>query len=94
MSVNLEWMAWTRPTAVFFIGLFLMLTIMTVVSLKWPSTKTKGFLPIATTRGERLYIGLITSAIILVTWLGLTDATLLGAVIICIVWLIVMIRWG
>lgn len=94
MNFNLHWMAWTRPTAVFFIGVFLMLTIMTIVSVKWPSAKTKGFLPITTTRGERLYIGLITSALIFVIWLGLTDATLWGAVITSLLWLFATMRWG
>lgn len=90
----LEWMAWTIPTAIFSIAVFIMLVGMTTLSIRLPSAARKGFLPIATTRGDRLYIGLICSAFINLAWLGLTDFTQLGAVVICIVWLIVLLRWG
>ena len=90
----LEWMAWTTPTAIFFVAVFVMLGTMVIVSIRSPSLARKGFLPIVTTRGDRLYIGLITTAFINVFWLGLTDLTQLGAVAICVVWLIVVLRWG
>lgn len=90
----LEWMAWTLPTAIFFIAVFIMLVSMTTLSIRSSSVARKGFLPIATTRGDRLYIGLICSAFINLAWLGLTDLAQLGAVVICIVWLIVVLRWG
>ena len=90
----LEWMAWTTPTAIFFIAIFAMLGGMLFISMRSPSLARKGFLPIATTRGDRLYIGLITMAFINVFWLGLTDFSQLGAVAICVVWLIVILRWG
>ncbi len=90
----LEWMAWTTPTAIFFIAVFAMLIGMTTLSRRSPSIARKGFLPIATTRGDRLYIGLISSAFINLAWLGLTDLPQLGAVAVCIVWLILVLRWG
>jgi predicted small integral membrane protein len=90
----LEWMAWTIPTAIFFIAVFTMLVSMTALSIRSSPAVRKGFLPIATTRGDRLYIGLICSAFINLAWLGLTDLAQLGAVALCIVWLIVVLRWG
>jgi predicted small integral membrane protein len=90
----LEWMAWTTPTAIFFIAIVVMLGMMALVSIRSPSLARKGFLPIATTRGDRLYIGLITTAFINLFWLGLTDLSQLGAVAICVAWLIVVLRWG
>ncbi len=57
-----EWMAWTLPVAVFFISIVLMLVGMTVWELKSPTTERRGFLPIATTRGDRLFIGLLSAA--------------------------------
>jgi len=76
-----EWMAWTLPVAVFFTCIVLMLIGMTVWELRSPTIERKGFLPITTTRGDRLFIGLLTAAYVnlafvafserMVTWFGL-----------------------
>ncbi|MFP5406147.1 MAG: DUF2160 domain-containing protein, partial [Gammaproteobacteria bacterium] len=50
-----HWMAWTAPVAVFFVGVALLLAGMTLWELKSPSTVRRGFLPMATTRGDRLF---------------------------------------
>ena len=57
-----DWMAWTLPVAVFFCCIVLMLAGMTLWELKSPTALRKGFLPIATTRGDRLFIGLLCAA--------------------------------
>jgi len=90
----LEWMAWTTPTAIFFIAVTAMLVGMTIISLRWPSLPRKGVLPMATTRGERLYIGLLGLAFIFLGWLGLTEASTWGAVGIGVIWMILVLRWG
>jgi predicted small integral membrane protein len=88
------WMAWTPPVAIFFSCIVLMLAGMTVWQLKSPSIERKGLLPIATTRGDRLFIGLLTAAYLNLAWAGLTDlGQWIGAVIGFFVLLIVM-RWG
>ena len=56
------WMAWTLPVAVFFTCIALMLVGMAVWEIKSPTVLRKGFLPIATTRGDRLFIGLLAAA--------------------------------
>ncbi len=61
-----DWMAWTLPVAVFFVSIVLMLLGMTVWEIKSPTVERRGFLPIATTRGDRLFIGLLSAA-----WLNL-----------------------
>lgn len=94
MPGPLEWMAWTTPTAFFFAAIFLMLAAMVVISVRSPSYARKGALPIDTTRGDRLYIGLIVSALILLAWHLVTDASPWGGVAICAVWLIWVLRWG
>jgi len=78
-----EWMAWTLPVAVFFSCVVLMLIGMTVWELKSPTVMRKGFLPIATTRGDRLFIGLLAAAYLnllfvalsekMVTWFSLSE---------------------
>ncbi|GAB0061820.1 hypothetical protein IBA8401_28480 [Pseudomonas syringae] len=51
----MEWMSWTLPTAAFFISIALLLAGMTVWELRSASIERRGFLPIATTRGDRLF---------------------------------------
>jgi|SRR5690606_32798384 len=65
------WMMWTLPVAVFFVCIGLMLVGMTVWEIKSPTTLRKGFLPMATTRGDRLFIGLLVAAYINLGFLGL-----------------------
>lgn len=69
-----NWMVWTLPTAVFFICIGLMLAAMTFWELKSPTSLRKGFLPIATTRGDRLFIGLLVAAYINLGFLGLAGS--------------------
>lgn len=68
----LDWMAWTTPVAVFFTCIVLMLIGMTVWEIKSPTTLRKGFLPIATTRGDRLFIGLLTAAYVNLIFVGMS----------------------
>lgn len=67
----LDWMVWTVPTAVFFICVALLLAGMTIWEIKSPNVLRKGFLPMATTRGDRLFIGLLVAAYINLGFLGL-----------------------
>jgi predicted small integral membrane protein len=66
-----DWMVWTTPVAVFFTCIVLMLIGMTVCEIKSPTVMRKGFLPIATTRGDRLFIGLLSAAYINLAFVGL-----------------------
>jgi predicted small integral membrane protein len=66
-----EWMAWTTPVAVFFVCIALLLACMTVWEIKSPTALRKGFLPIATTRGDRLFIGLLGAAYINLAFIGM-----------------------
>jgi predicted small integral membrane protein len=67
-----EWMAWTLPVAVFFTCIVLMLIGMTVWEIKSPTILRKGFLPIETTRGDRLFIGLLSAAYVNLAFVGLS----------------------
>lgn len=67
-----EWMAWTTPVAVFFSCIVLMLFGMTVWEIKSPTTLRRGFLPMETTRGDRLFIGLLAAAYTNLTFVGLS----------------------
>lgn len=67
-----EWMAWTTPVAVFFVCIGLMLVGMTTWELKSPTALTRGFLPLETTRGDRLFIGLLSAAYVNLIFVGLS----------------------
>lgn len=92
--MNLEWMAWTKFTAIFFITIFLMLCAMTAWQIFQPCVARRGFLPLVTTRGDRLFIGLLGSAYIHLAWMGLTDLSLYMATVISAAWMIIVMRWG
>ena len=67
-----NWMAWTLPVAVFFVCIVLMLIGMTVWELKSPTVMRKGLLPLATTRGDRLFIGLLSAAYLNLAFVALS----------------------
>ena len=69
----LNWMAWTLPVAVFFSCIVAMLIGMTLWELKSPTVMRKGFLPIATTRGDRLFIGLVVAAYLNLLFVALSE---------------------
>jgi predicted small integral membrane protein len=66
-------MAWTLPVAVFFCSIVLMLIGMTVWEIKSPTVLRKGFLPIATTRGDRLFIGLLSAAYVNLAFVAVSE---------------------
>jgi predicted small integral membrane protein len=67
-----EWMAWTLPVAVFFSCIVLMIAGMTVWEIKSPTSVRRGFLPMDTTRGDRLFIGLLAAAYVNLAFVGLS----------------------
>ncbi|MBF0377122.1 MAG: DUF2160 domain-containing protein [Desulfamplus sp.] len=92
--MNLEWMAWTLPTAIFFTTIVCILIAMTIWQIISPCVKRRGFIPLSTTRGDRLFIGLLSSAYIHLAWLGLTNFTIWIAFGISLIWMVVVMRWG
>ena len=67
---NIAWMAWTPPTAIFFALLAMTLAVMTWLAVVYPEAERVGILRIPTTRGDRLFISLITTAVIHLLWIG------------------------
>ena len=90
----MDWMAWTLPTAAFFAAIGLLLVSMTLAELRSPCIERRGFLPIATTRGDRLFIGLLVSAWIHLLVIGVTDWSLWVASVLSLLWLLIVLRWG
>ncbi|MFI6386902.1 DUF2160 domain-containing protein [Nonomuraea sp. NPDC050547] len=90
----LEWMVWTAPTALVFAGLALLLVAMTVWARLSPPPARRGFLRIETDRGDRLYIGLISAAVVLAGWIAVTDLSMWLALGCALVVVAVIGIWG
>jgi predicted small integral membrane protein len=70
--MNLSWMAWTLPTALFFTTIALLLVGMGVWQKLVPLNEPRvGVLGIATQRGDRLFLSLLGSAFIHLGFVGL-----------------------
>jgi predicted small integral membrane protein len=87
-------MAWTLPTALFFASIALILTAMTVWQVFSPSVARRGVLPMETTRGDRLFIGLLGSAFIHLAWIAMTGLPIWWALGISVLFLLGTLRWG
>jgi predicted small integral membrane protein len=90
----ISWMAWTWPTAAFFLFILLCLIGMSVWELSSPGgDRRRGVLGLDTTRGDRLFISLLGSAYILLAWLGLLGQPLWVPLSICVLFAIAVFRW-
>lgn len=89
-----DWIPWTAPIAYIFIGVVVMITGLTIWGHFRPPVRRKGFLGIVTDRSERVYIGIITFALIMVISFAIVDSNTalwaLGALAVAVVILI----WG
>jgi predicted small integral membrane protein len=91
---DLEWMAWTPGTLVFVVGVFVGLAGLTVLALLRPSTPRRGFLPMPTARGDRIYVGLLGTGLILIVLIATTDLSLGVGLGLAAVWMLVVVSWG
>ncbi len=89
----MAWMAWTAPTAIFFVTIACLLALFTVLAIRFPETPRVGVLRIETTRGDRLFITLLGSAFICLGWLALFGAPVWGALIACLIYAAAVFRW-
>lgn len=89
----MAWMAWTVPTAIFFVVIACLLITFTILAIKYPETPRVGILRIETTRGDRLFITLLGSAFINLIWLGLEVAPQPYALLACLVYAVAVFRW-
>lgn len=89
----MEWMAWTWPTAIFFMVIAGLLITFSILAIKFPETPRKGVLQIETTRGDRLFITLLGSAFINLAWLGIVGAHQPYAMLVCLAYAFAVFRW-
>ncbi|MGB9141789.1 MAG: DUF2160 domain-containing protein [Aestuariivirga sp.] len=90
----LSWMAWTWPTAIFFIFVFSSVAAMGVWEYYVPGGSPRhGIFGLDTTRGDRLFITLLGSAFIFLGWLGLFGVPLWGGLVLALIWGFVVFKW-
>ena len=91
----LAWMAWTWQTAAFFGVIACAIMVMGIWEYIRPggSPRTPGALGISTTRGDRLFISLLTAAYVHLAWLGLVTGPLWVATLISLVLMLAIFRW-
>lgn len=94
MVALLDWMVWTSGTVVFAIAVFAGLLTITALAIAFPSSPRKGFLPIRTARGDRIYISLLSTGLVMVLWIIMTDRPLMVGLAVAVVVAIPIIRWG
>ncbi|ASY70677.1 DUF2160 domain-containing protein [Sinorhizobium fredii] len=92
--MDFSWMAWTLPTALFFLAIALMLVGMGVWEYVSPGGNPRvGVLRFETTRGDRLFVSLLGSAFIHLAWLGLVGANLWWALALSVIYAIAVFRY-
>ena len=92
--MGLSWMAWTWPTAAFFVFIAVCLVSMTVWEVYSPGgDPRRGVLGLDTTRGDRLFVSLLGSAFIFLAWLGLVGTPLWPPFGIAALYALAVFRW-
>jgi len=84
---DLAWMAWTKPTVIFFCTIAFLLVSMTVWEAFRPGGGPRvGILRFETTRGDRLFLSLLGSAFIHLAWLGFVGSDLWKALGVSVIY--------
>lgn len=95
MLAFLDWMLWTSATVIFAVCAAAGLLGLTLLSVLVPSAPRKGVLPIATARGDRIYISLLGTGLVMVLFVVTTDLPLpIGLLIAALLWVIPVMVWG
>ncbi len=85
--LDLSWMAWTWPTALFFIFIALCIAAMGIWERFSPGgDPRRGVFGLVTTRGDRLFISLLGSVFIFLGWLWAFSTPLWGALAMSLLW--------
>jgi len=92
--MDFSWMAWTLPTAIFFLAIFALILSMAVWEYVSPGGNPRtGILRFETTRGDRLFVSLLGSAFIHLAWLGFVGPNLWWALALSVVYAIGVFRY-
>lgn len=91
--MGLSWMAWTWPTASFFVAVIASIAIMIVWEVRSPGGNPRhGVLGLDTTRGDRLFISWLGAGFINLAWLAFFGTPLWGALVITAIWVVFVFK--
>jgi predicted small integral membrane protein len=94
VGFGLSWMAWTWQTAAFFGVIVLLLVIMAIWEWRVPGgAPRRGILGLRTTRGDRLFISLLSAGYLHLLWLALVPAPVWGATVASVVLALLIFRF-
>lgn len=89
------WMYWTPASIAFFGAIGIALVAMTIWDYRSPSVARQGFLPVPTTRGDRLFISIMVIIGVHLAWLAVAGtAMVLVASVIAVAAVGILARWG
>jgi len=92
--MDLSWMAWTQPTAIFFAVIASLLLTMSIWEYFSPGGDPRlGILRFETTRGDRLFVSLLGSAFICMAWLTLVGLSLWWGLAACVFYALLVFRF-
>jgi predicted small integral membrane protein len=87
------WMAWTPATLAFFAVVFGAIALMGALEWRSPGgAPRRGALGLETTRGDRLFIGLLGSVYIFLGWLAFFSAPLWVPLALAVAWIAFVFR--
>jgi predicted small integral membrane protein len=93
-ATGLGWMAWTWQTAAFFVVIALLLVGMMIWEWRSPGgAPRRGILRIVTTRGDRLFISLLSAAYLHLIWLAIFGTPIWGAMLVSVAFAILVFRY-
>ena len=94
VQTGLGWMAWTWQTALFFGVIVALLVLMGVLEWRSPGGGPRhGILGLSTTRGDRLFISLLSAGFIHLLWLAFFGTPLWGASATALVLAVLVFRY-
>jgi predicted small integral membrane protein len=89
-----DWIPWTAPIAYVFIGVAVMITGLSIWGHFRPPVRRKGFLGIVTDRSERVYIAIVSFALVMVISFAIVDSDTAIWAISALVMAVVILIWG
>ncbi|HEY6510749.1 MAG TPA: DUF2160 domain-containing protein [Burkholderiaceae bacterium] len=94
VGTGLSWMAWTWQTAAFFGVIALLLLLMAIWEWRVPGgAPRRGVLGLRTTRGDRLFISLLSAGYLHLLWLALMPLPVWGATIASVLLALLIFRF-
>jgi predicted small integral membrane protein len=94
MSKYIKWMAFTSGSQIFVLGLFALIGALTLLAVLVPAPARRGVLPLDTTRGDRIYIGLLGTGLIMILLIAFTHLALPIGLVVSAFWMGWVIKWG